>query len=81
MRSKTTGEGRRVEIQDFYVSAAWLQWPYWLKTGWEIFVDMGKRFGNQGRDFLLPRPDKHLTGFRWIDGPLLLRPCRWRGLS
>lgn len=65
MRSKTTGEGRRVEIQDFYVSAeAWLQWPYWLKTGWEIFVDMGKRFGNQGRDFLLPRPDKHLTGFR-----------------
>ena len=65
MRSKTTGEGRRVDIQDFYVSAeAWLQWPYWLKTGWEIFVDMGQRFGNQGRDFLLPRPDKHLAGFR-----------------
>ena len=65
MRSKTTGEGRRVEILEFYISEdAWLQWPYWLRVGWQLFVEMGKKFGNLGRDFLLPRPDKHLRGFR-----------------
>ena len=65
MRSKTTGEGRRVEVQDFYISAdAWFQWPYWLEVGWKLFDEMGRKFGNQGRDFLLPRPDKHLRGFR-----------------
>ena len=65
VRSKTTGEGRRVDLQEFYVSKdCWLRHPEWLADGWELFNEMGKASGNLGRDFLLPRPDKHLQGFR-----------------
>lgn len=65
VRSKTTGEGRRVDTQEFFVSKdCWLLSPSWMVTGWKIFKEMGRAFGNLGRDFLLPRPDKHLCGFR-----------------
>ena len=65
VRSKTTGEGRRVDLQEFYVSKdCWLRHPEWLADGWELFNEMGKANGSLGRDFLLPRPDKHLRGFR-----------------
>ena len=65
VRSKTTGEGRRVDTQEFFVSKdCWLLSPTWMVTGWKIFKEMGRAFGNLGRDFLLPRPDKHLRGFR-----------------
>ena len=65
MRSKTTGEGRRVDIQEFFISCeAWIQHADWLVVGWKIFCGLGRDCGNLGRDFFLPRPDKHLQGFR-----------------
>lgn len=65
LRSKTTGEGRRVDVQEFYVAyGCWLTAPEWLEDGWNLFRDMGKDYGGEGRDFLLPRPDRRLSGFR-----------------
>ena len=65
VRSKATGEGRRVDVQEFYVSKdCWLQSPQWLAEGWSLFKEMGDEFGNSGRDFFLPLPNKKLSGFR-----------------
>ena len=65
MRSKTTGEGRRIDVQEFYVSkACWLCYEEWLVEGWKIFKELGVKYGNSSRDFLLPRPDRRLEDFR-----------------
>ena len=65
VRSKTSGEGRRVEMQEFYVAFdCWLERRGWLQEGWQLFRELGRGYGNEGRDFLLPRPDRHLRGFR-----------------
>ena len=64
-RSKTSGEGRRVEMQEFYVAFdCWLERRGWLLEGWRLFFELGAGYGNSHRDFLLPRPDRHLQGFR-----------------
>ena len=65
VRSKTTGDGKRIDVQDFYVAFdSWLVAPGWLAEGWELFTEMGRSYGSQGRDFLLPRPDRRMHGFR-----------------
>ena len=65
VRSKTSGEGRRIEVQEFYVSiGCWLERQDWLKEGWSLFLELGAGYGNGNRDFLLPRPDRRLQGFR-----------------
>ena len=65
VRSKTTGDGKRIDVQEFYVAFdSWLVAPGWLAEGWSLFNDMGRSYGNQGRDFLLPRPDRRMHGFR-----------------
>eukprot|EP00434_Breviolum_minutum_P020185 symbB.v1.2.017800.t1/scaffold1394.1/size200789/23 len=65
VRSKTTGDGKRVDVQDFYVAFdSWLVASEWLSVGWSLFCEMGRSYGNQGRDFLLPRPDRRMDGFR-----------------
>ncbi len=65
VRSKTTGDGKRIDVQDFYVAFdSWLVAPGWLVDGWNLFLEMGRSYGNQGRDFLLPRPDRRMHGFR-----------------
>ena len=65
VRSKTSGEGRRVEMQEFYVAFdCWLERRGWLLEGWRLFFELGAGYGNSHRDFLLPRPDRHLQGFR-----------------
>ena len=65
VRSKTTGDGKRIDVQDFYVAFdSWLVAAEWLSVGWNLFCEMGRSYGNQGRDFLLPRPDRRMHGFR-----------------
>ena len=65
VRSKTTGAGRRVEVQQFYVSnGAFLLGPHWLEVGFELFVKYGKRARSEKRDFMIPRPNKALDGSR-----------------
>ncbi len=65
MRSKTTGEGKRIDVQEFYVSkASWLRFDGWLWEGWKLFRELGERYGSSNRDFLLPRPDRRLENFR-----------------
>ena len=39
LRSKTTGEGRRVDVQEFYVAnGCWLLAERWLEVGWSLFM-------------------------------------------
>ena len=65
VRSKTTGVGRRIETQQFYVAEeSWLLAEGWLKVGFKLFEDCGKKAGVDKRDFMLPRPDEGLEGFR-----------------
>ena len=65
VRSKTSGVGRRVEVQHFYVACdAWLLAEEWLKTGHRIFVELGEKAGNSKRDFMMPRPTTDLESFR-----------------
>ena len=65
VRSKTSGLGRRVEIQHFYIgSEAWLLAEDWLRTGYKLFVAMGEKARNQKRDFMMPRSSVDLEDFR-----------------
>ena len=65
MRSKTSGVGRRVEVQSFYVSEkAWLLAENWLRDGFEIFEKFGKEARMEKRDFMMARPNGGLNGFR-----------------
>ena len=65
VRSKTSGVGRRVEVQSFYVSEkAWFLAEGWLKTGFEIFERFGKEARMERRDFMMARPNGGLDGFR-----------------
>ena len=65
LRSKTTGAGKKIDVQHFYVSRdAWLMAEGWLKKGYELFQQFGKEAGNEKRDFMLPRPSANLDGFR-----------------
>ena len=65
VRSKTTGVGRRVEVQTFYISdKAWLLSETWLEEGYRIFERFGVEARNEKRDFLMARPNKGLDGFR-----------------
>ena len=65
VRSKTTGAGKRIEVQQFCVSnGAFLLGPHWLEVGYELFEKYGKEARNEKRDFMMPRPNKALDGFR-----------------
>ena len=65
MRSKTTGVGRRIEVQQFYVAEeAWFLAEGWLRTGLQIFESFGKEAGVEKRDFMMARPNSKLDGFR-----------------
>ena len=65
VRSKTSGVGRRVEVQSFYVSEkAWLMAESWLREGFEIFERFGKEARMEKRDFMMARPSGRLNGFR-----------------
>ena len=65
VRSKTTGAGKKIDVQFFYVSKdAWLMAEGWLKKGYEIFQQFGREAKNEKRDFMLPRPSSGLDGFR-----------------
>ena len=65
VRSKTTGAGRRVEVQKFFVgNNAFLLGPHWLEVGFELFEKYGKEARSEKRDFMMPRPNKALDGFR-----------------
>ena len=65
VRSKTSGVGRRVEVQAFYVSdKAWLLSETWLEVGYQIFEKFGVEARMEKRDFLMARPSKGLDGFR-----------------
>ena len=59
VRSKTSGEGRRVEMQEFFVAhGCWLERRDWLLEGWRLFLELGAGYGNGNRDY------RHLQGFR-----------------
>ena len=65
VRSKTTGVGRRIEVQQFYVAEeAWFLAEGWLRTGLKIFETFGKEAGVEKRDFMMARPNAGLDGFR-----------------
>ena len=80
VKSKITGVGRRVEVQQFYVSeGAWLMGEGWLKKGFEMFVRFGKEANNENRDFMMARPSSNLSGFRPSMVTYIRTPCRCRG--
>lgn len=65
VRSKTSGLGRRVEVQHFYVATdSWLLAEGWLKTGFRLFKDLGEKARNSRRDFMMARPTAALDGFK-----------------
>ena len=61
MRTKTSGPGKPVKSLQFYVSKdCWIDEPYWLQIGWELWEALGKEAGLADRDFLLPVPGSSL---------------------
>ena len=64
VRSKTSGDGKRVDSQKFYVSVhSWLVNEQWLKTGLRLFWRVGSEANLDLRDFMMPKPNAKLTGF------------------
>ena len=64
VRSKTSGDGKRIESQKFFVSVnCWLVNETWLKTGLRLFWKAGSDAGIDLRDFMLPKPNGKLDGF------------------
>jgi hypothetical protein len=60
-RTKTTGRGKKVEIRRVPISTeAYLEDPSWIGIGLHIIRDMGA----QGRDYLMPSPERELAGGR-----------------
>ena len=65
LRSKTTGAGKKIDIQHFHVSKdAWLMAEGWLKRGFDLFHESNRRAKSERRDFMLPKPSPGLDGFR-----------------
>ena len=65
LRSKTSGQGRRVEVVHFFVdSKAFLIHRDWLLTGWKLNADMTDESGMGARDYLVPKPTPNLQSFR-----------------
>eukprot|EP00439_Symbiodinium_sp_Y106_P071490 s2019_g12.t2 len=61
LRTKTSGPGKPVKSLQFYVSKdCWIDEPYWLQIGWELWEALGKEAGLADRDFLLPVPGSSL---------------------
>ena len=72
-RSKTSGPGKKVIHLPFYVSKeAWIHEKSWLLAGWKLWNAMGMEAGLLSRDFMLPWPNKALTGFirKMVDYPI-----------
>ena len=72
-RSKTSGPGKKIVHLPFYVNKeAWLYDGRWLMTGWKIWCAMGIEAGMSSRDFMLPWPNRELTGFvrKVVDYPI-----------
>ena len=64
-RSKTSGHSKRIEVMVFFeAKEAFLLWPDWLKTGWDLNCDLSAKAGLQERDYLVPKPTTDLMGFR-----------------
>ena len=64
VRSKTSGDGKRVESQKFFISVhSWLVNETWLKTGLRLFWRTGSEANLDLRDFMLPKPNGNLSGF------------------
>jgi hypothetical protein len=64
-RSKTSGQGKRVEVMYFYVAPeAFLLCKNWLRTGWELNLELSRQSGLHGRDYMVPKPTVDLSGFR-----------------
>ncbi len=65
VRSKTTGIGRRIEVQQFSVAEeAWFLAEGWLREGYKLFEAFGREGGLERRDFMMARPNSTLSGFR-----------------
>ena len=63
-RSKASGPGKKVAVLPIFVSKdAWLGRKGWLRIGGQIWKRLGVESGMQARDFLLPAPNRSLTGF------------------
>ncbi|CAJ1348464.1 unnamed protein product, partial [Effrenium voratum] len=62
-RTKTTGAGKKVEIQHVFISVeAWLEEPRWLGVGYQLWKTMSEEAGLFNRDFLLALPNCEGTG-------------------
>ena len=63
-KTKTTGPGKKVQHLRIWANAScWLRREGWLKTGFELWKEMGREAGLAERDFALPCPSKHLRSF------------------
>ena len=61
--TKTTGPAKRVqELPVCIYEDAFITTPFWLKTGFDLF----KRDANFDRDYMLPKLNVELTGFRRV---------------
>ena len=62
-RTKTTGAGKKVEIQHVFISVeAWLEEPRWLGVGYQLWKTMSEEAGLFNRDFMLALPNYEGTG-------------------
>ena len=65
MRTKTSGVGKKVEVQHFFIGPdAYFLHQKWLLTGWTLNTWMSSQAGMERRDYLVPLPTPRLDGFR-----------------
>ena len=63
-RTKTTGPGKKVSLLRIWVSRdCWVHDETWISTGFELWMKLSQEGGVRERDFMLPAPNRDLSGF------------------
>ena len=63
-RTKTTGPGKKVSLLRIWISKeCWVHDETWISTGFELWLKLSQECGVMDRDFMLPAPNRDLSGF------------------
>lgn len=64
-RTKTSGMGKKVERLNFFISpGAWVLHANWLHRGFTVNTVLSRSSAMEDRDYLVPKPQPNLMGFR-----------------
>ena len=64
-RTKTSGIGKKVERLNFFISpGAWVLHANWLHRGFTVNTALSRSSAMEDRDYLVPKPQPNLMGFR-----------------